>query len=591
MRKITYVLLIAILTSCSAEKLIQMAEKKDGGKDAIMNRGENLSEGNKNSSWPDTIKTTVVAGSYEAAMQDQFKLFSGNTCNCIPQIVNLDKRDFVPSQFRSINPRPYFDRLVEKADRISSLALFYYPFESSELKEFDKVRFDESKLLFTDYYDLTIPIESDRNFTNFFYSSSCSNYLFSSIDGKVSSPIPFASLQAGLKSDNQKQATLICVGGNFKSPLLNELQSTNNELKTNIYLKLWDYYSKPGNNKKLYVLKNFEGVSFNTTLKTDNSFLVNTNGQINFSASLVSVAANIKAGASKTTFFKGTNWTTLIDKEDFNANELRKEKFYQLPTEDEIITHFQNNVKRQSTSDNFDNMFQNYEHQHYSIFRGIPETDRNSDDWEIVIDNLIYRSTPTIEIDKTHSPSNECKFIIKGIPDDALFDNTQNNTINFGYKIQKKNKVLNKSIALNAEKIVVTINKEPLVYDRTVNTNISEFGYNENAENITYKWTFNIRLLDTRSLVKYDKIPSGNCVIVSKDSEFPMAFVGSVSPVATNKEFSFTISSTVPKANIDKSNYSYTTGSVKFNLYIGQQSVERTFNVSLPIFSKMKLIN
>jgi len=581
-----FIFLTLFLVSCSAEKLLKMAEKKD--KNAVVNRGETLSEETKKASWPDTLTYQVKPGTYEFAMQDRFKTFSDNTCNCIPRIMNIDKRDFIPSPFRSINPSPYFEREVEKADRISSLALFYYPFSNPEIVEFDKVRFDEGKLLFTDYYDLAIPIESDRNFTNFFYSSSCSNYLFSSIDGQAKSPVPFASIQAGLKSDNQKQATLICVGGNFKSPLINELQSTNNEVKTNIYLKLWDYYSKPGNNQKMFILKNFEGVSFNTTLSTDNSFLVNTNGQLNLSTNLVSVAANIKAGNSKTTFFKGVNWTTLIDKEDFKSAELRKSRFYELPSSDDIIEHFQKNVKRQASSDNFDNMFQNYEHQHYSIFKGIPETDRNSDDWEIVIDNSIYRNTPTIEIDKSHPPANECKFIIKGVPNDPLFVNTQNNTINFSYKIQKKNKVAGKPIALNADKMLFTINKEPLVYDRTVNTTISEFSTSENVENITYKWNFNIRLLDTRNLVKYDRIPQTNCGVIAKESENPMDFVGSVSPVAANKDFAFTVSSTVPKANLDKGNYTYTTATVKFNLYIGQQSVERIFNVSLPIYSKQK---
>lgn len=583
MKNIYYFIFFLSLVSCKVEKLLDMAEKKD--KTAVMNRGENLAEATRSTNWPDTLKHELKLGSYEYEMQERFKIFSSNTCNCIPENSNLNKRDFIPKNFRSINPSPYFERNIEKADRISSLALFYYPFSKDQIIEFDKIKFDQSKILFTDYYDLTIPIEADNNFTNFFYSSSCSNYLFSSIDASVNSPVPIASIKAGLKSDNDKQATLICIGGNFKSPLLNELLSSNNEIKTNIYFKLWDYYSKLNSDTVLYVLKNFEGVSFNTTLSTNNSFLVNTNGQLNLSSGFASVASNMEAGKSKTTFFKGTNWTTLIDKEDFIDEEHRFQRFQVLPSPTLISLHFIKNVKKLSNSNSYDNMFQNYEHTHFSIYRGIPETDRNSDDWEIITEKNIYRSPPTLEIDKNHLPMNECKFIIRGIPSDNLFSSEQNNTVDFSYKIQKKNKIFDKVIALNSDNILLTINKEPLVYDRTVTTTASEFSVNEIGDNITYKWTFNVRLLDSKNLVRYDKIPSTTCNVITRDSNGSFAFVGNVSPIASNKDFIFTISSTVPKGNLDRNRLAYTSANVKFDLFINQQAVERSFNVDLPIYS------
>ncbi len=153
-------------------------------------------------------------------------------------------------------------------------------------------------------------------------------------------------------------------------------------------------------------------------------------------------------------------------------------------------------------------------------------------------------------------------------------------------KIQRKKQVESKSIFLNVDNILLTVNKEPLVSDVNVGTTSSEFAATDNGVNITYTWTFDMRIQDTKNLVKYDAIPSKSCLVTSKVIDNSQAFTGKVNVIAADKKFIFTLTSIVPMDKLDKLTYTNTLATVKFNLFVGTQSVERTFNVALPIYNK-----
>lgn len=579
-------MLFIVISSCS--KYIQKQIKQGKYNDEISNQDEE----NRSKEWPKELELEIKPNTMHEKLQNEFKQFSINNCNCInPKKLIIGKKyDYIPKDLVRLFGNSYYDVPVEVANDISNFSLFFYPF-SLEQKNIimDSIKFEPKNIISVEGINYTIPYQSDSRLSGFFYSNTCSQYLFGSFDGKLSMPV--SAIEAGLKAESQQQSTLIGVGGYFNSPL-DEILKYSSLDKYRTFFYLWDFYSsdKSRINKDFYYINSLKAISFKTAIKSEQMELFKIDGNLNVKAGISDISSKLSSEINQTSFFSGQRWKTYIDKGYFNDN--RSSKFTLLSKPEEIKKFIEEYSEKNYKNLPIDPMYQNLFHSHYVIFTGIPTKYKSSEEWYFVpLDTTLYYGNVSVEIDKSHLPDNECLFKITGKPNDKLFSVNESDYKLFSYVLRSTKKVGDKSLDLKVSDIGFEINKQPNLPNITVSQEFPYFSIQNNSNKYDYRWTFKQNITDEKSLFTglinqtVEKIE-----VLGEDSKsyiFNSNLSGKAECNLSTKTITYEVTTNFETTKAKTEVVKMIKANVVISLYIGnnpKRIVKRTFQVSLPTY-------
>jgi len=466
----------------------------------VKTKGKQLNENELIENWPEKLPNSIKANTFESSLQSFFKNYTIDICKCI-SITNQEKRCYIPRNLRKFLPTNYITKECYNINDVGAYALFLYILDEDDIKNIGQLIINPDRFIEIENVDLScLPLKKEY-LNHFFYKNNCSSLFQSSLDAGIE--IPYVNLKAGMNADVEGTTQTICLGGYFHSSLTKYLEGDNAQ-KTFIYFHIWKKYADRQNqNKKLYCIKNFAGVSLVSNVNSQSSFNFNINAGVKFQDY---INADLKFQYSKKEVFSGDNWITLIDKKYYD--EKKNEIIEELLQPKQIASFINENIKRINQNDYNNPFYENTINTHEVIFLGIPEFAMNGNDWSIIYEGEdIYQAKPNITLsyvdlssglkEKNDPAYKACKFTISGIPNQNFFKSNIS-SISKNYKIRYNKKIDDQYIELNIENQIFPVYKYP-----DINVYLDEYA-SVTEQNNTFSWKGKAHVTNPAKNINYE---------------------------------------------------------------------------------------